>query len=160
MQHDFLHDSGGRVGTIDVDDTAVLDKVLPKVELCGLELVVELGFFVVFKLELAAIDVEAPVVSDVGTVGPRLDPDDTGGLSVVLMILLVVVWVCAEEYTVLSEEVIGGPGVSGCSVLVILVIEEVVVFVCSDEVDSFGVVEVLPKVVWLWVVFGGPDDFV
>lgn len=96
MQHDFRHDSGGRVGTIDVDDTAVLDKVLPKVELGGLELIVELdglGFLVVSKLVLAAIDVEAPVVSDVGTVGPRLDPEDTGGLNVVL---LIVVWVCEE----------------------------------------------------------------
>ena len=98
MQHDFRHDSGGKVGTIDVDDTAVLDKVLPKVELGGLELKVELGlgFLVVSKLVLAAIDVEAPVVSDVETVGPRLDPDDTGGLNVVLLILLIVVWVCDE----------------------------------------------------------------
>ena len=44
-------------------------------------------------------------------------------------------------------------------VLVISVIDEVVVFFCSDEVDGFGVVEIRPMVVWVWEVFGGPDVF-
>jgi hypothetical protein len=33
----------------------------------------------------------------------------------------------------------------------------VVGFFCSDEVDGFGVVEILPMDGWCWEVIGGPD---